>query len=121
MVIIGFVRDGMGIAKGYIETVIYESDGYEGFEYTPYPGTLNLEYINICCRQYIINKRNEIKQLPCKVDKFGKRYYEFKYKGHTLYLNVYKQHVELVAEFNLREKFGWKTGDLIRLVGDENE
>ena len=101
--IIGYIASGYGKATGITEDII-EKNGYDNFEYTPYPGTLNISYANID-KQYVRRMQTYIRTLPHIFDKQGNVYYEIRYNGHLLYLIPYEDKVEVMAQYKLRDLF----------------
>lgn len=115
MTLIGFVTTGQGLASDMIDKLI-KKGAYANFN--PYNGTLNLSYKNLN-PSFIKKMRNQIKSLPHFYDKEGNIYYTCIYKNIPLFLIDFKDKVEIMAEFKLRDILNLTDGEMVVLEVEE--
>ncbi|MEM4532629.1 MAG: DUF120 domain-containing protein [Desulfurococcaceae archaeon] len=115
----GVIFSGLGVGHKYVEIYRDVFRKYLGLE--PYPGTLNLDFgfntkrilpldkaliipppSNDLCNLYVFKAL-----LNNKIDVFVLKPWKTHYSWNIL---------EVISEFNLREKLGLKTGDYVELI-----
>lgn len=124
MKIEGKIFSGMGVGKEYISLTPYQEKIEEKTGFRPFPGTLNIR----CEKEKVEEVLNKLGASRIESFKFeGEKYsgvdvYEAWLRGLSVAVlrmdvtDYGPEVVELVAEENLREKFGFEDGDEVEIV-----
>jgi riboflavin kinase len=121
----GIITEGLGEGKFYLSQKEYQKEFIHKLGFDPYPGTLNLKLSGEA-----IDKRRQLLQMdPIIIEGFersGRRFGDlFAYKAKingvecAIVVPIRTHHgseiLEIAAPTNLKEKFGKKEGDRIKL------